>query len=80
MLKNKLKNHDSKVQEVDLDREALNMKILELESLRESMKNHINTLEENGKTHSNRLYDDYQIRIAELEADTKIKDSRIKQL
>lgn len=44
VLKNKLKNHDSKVQEVDLDREALNMKILELESLRENMKNHINTL------------------------------------
>lgn len=44
------------------------------------MKNQINTLEADGKLNNNKLYDDYQIKIAELEADVKIKENRIKQL
>lgn len=44
------------------------------------MKKKINTLEESGQNNNKKLYDEYQIKIVELEAALKIKDNKIKQL
>ena len=44
------------------------------------MKKHIDDLEESGHLDKNKLYDEYQIKIVELEAGTKMKDQKIKHL
>lgn len=48
--------------------------------MKSELQKHINGLEESGKTDKNALYDQYQIKIAELEADVNIKDKKIKHL
>lgn len=37
-------------------------------------------MENNGKDNTKKLFDDYQIKIVELEANLKSKDNKIKQL
>ena len=44
------------------------------------MKKQIENLESNGKDNNKKLFDDYQIKIVELEAAIKFKDNKIKQL
>lgn len=48
--------------------------------MREDMKKKINTLEQSGQNNNKQLYDNYQIKIVELEAALKVKDNKIKQL
>lgn len=44
------------------------------------MKKKINTLEESTQNNNKQLYDNYQIKIVELEAALKVKDNKIRQL
>ena len=48
--------------------------------MKSELQKHISGLEESGRTDKNVLYDQYQIKIAELEADVHIKDKKIKHL
>ena len=80
VLKNKLKNHDMKVQEYETEIGELNEKLKEVENAKSELQKQINGLEESEQTDKNILYDQYQIKIAELEADINIKDKKIKHL
>ena len=44
------------------------------------LKKNIDGLTQSGEMDKNKLYDDYQIKIAELEGNLKIKDNRIQHL
>lgn len=50
-----------------------------MELSRDDQKKHIETLE-NGPNNNKRSYEEFQIKIVELEAAIKVKDNKIKQL